>query len=180
MASLQYQGITPRLIAQIVDGIVLAIVNYAIGASMAGAASYSFFGAEALPFVGAGLLVFLLYFAVLEGTWGATIGKMAMKIRVVREDGSACGIGPAFIRNILRIVDILPFLYIIGIIFIQRSDKKQRLGDRIAGTVVVKSAGSVAFVPPTPTTTPAAKFCPNCGAALTADAKFCTKCGSPA
>ncbi len=70
---------------------------------------------------------------------GATLGKKVVKIKVVKEDGSACGIGPAFVRTLLRIIDGLPFLYIIGMVLIARSDKKQRLGDRVAKTVVVKA-----------------------------------------
>lgn len=61
-----------------------------------------------------------------------------MKMKVVREDGSPCRLGPSVIRNILRIVDILPFLYIVGMVLIARSGKKQRLGDRVAHTVVVR------------------------------------------
>jgi uncharacterized RDD family membrane protein YckC len=80
-----------------------------------------------------------LYYILLEGLRGATLGKKLVKIKVVREDGSACGLGPAFVRNILRIIDELPFLYIIGMILISRSNKKQRLGDRLAKTVVVKT-----------------------------------------
>ncbi len=174
MSGLDYQGIGPRLIAQIVDGIILMIVNWILGAAMFGAFTFEVYGAPAFSYMGVGLLVFLLYFVVLEGMLGATAGKMVAKIKVVREDGSACGIGPAAIRNILRIVDALPFLYIIGIILISRSDKKQRLGDSVAKTVVVKSSQTGSVAAPAPS----GAFCTNCGAALPRDTKFCTKCGA--
>jgi uncharacterized RDD family membrane protein YckC len=61
-----------------------------------------------------------------------------LKLKVVQEDGKPCGFGSEAVRTILRIIDGLPFLYIIGMIFISRSDKKQRLGDKLAKTVVVK------------------------------------------
>jgi len=180
MGSMTYQGFAPRLVAQIVDGIILLILNYVIGASMAGATSFDFYGAQAYPLLGAGFLIFLLYFVILEGMWGATVGKMVMKIKVVREDGSPCGLGPAVIRNILRIIDILPFLYIIGLIFMSRSDKKQRLGDKIAKTVVIKPGATPvgAVVVPAVASAGGKKFCTNCGAQLSSGSSFCGKCGA--
>ena len=79
MASLNYQGIGPRLVAQIIDGIVLMVLFFVLGAATFGAFSFSF----GLSFMGGFGLVFLLYFIVLEGWLGATVGKMAMKIKVV-------------------------------------------------------------------------------------------------
>jgi len=181
MGSLAYQGFGSRLVAQIVDGIILLIVNYILGATMAGATSFALYGAEAYPLLGAGGVIFLLYFVILEGMWGATVGKMVMKIKVVREDGSACGLMPALIRNILRIIDALPFLYIIGLIFMSRSDKKQRLGDRVAKTVVVKSGVVPVGTVPVPAVAPSAggkRFCTNCGAELHGGSSFCGKCGA--
>lgn len=88
-----------------------------------------------------GLLYFIIYigyFAYLEGSRGQTIGKMITKIKVVREDGKPIDMNQAFTRNILRIIDGL-IVYLIGAILIWRSNKKQRLGDNIAKTVVVKA-----------------------------------------
>lgn len=60
-----------------------------------------------------------------------------MHIRVVREDGAPMGLVTAFIRNLLRIIDYLPTLYIFGIIMILISNERQRLGDMAAKTVVI-------------------------------------------
>jgi uncharacterized RDD family membrane protein YckC len=136
---MEYQGIAVRFAAQLVDGVILGIVYFLLGFGMTGSFSFDLFGTDALTLLAAWWLISLLYFAILEGTKGATIGKMLLKIKVVQEDGKPCGIVPAFVRNILRIVDALPILYIIGIVLISRSDKKQRLGDRIAKTVVTKA-----------------------------------------
>jgi uncharacterized RDD family membrane protein YckC len=174
MSSLDYQGIGPRLVAQIVDGIVLLILYFILGAAMFGGFTFDVFGFAALSFMGAYMLLFLLYFIVLEGMFGATAGKVAVKMKVVREDGSACGIGPAVIRNVLRIVDALPFFYIIGLILISRSDKKQRLGDSLAKTVVVKSSQAQRIAAPAQ----AKAFCTNCGAELPGGTSFCPKCGA--
>jgi uncharacterized RDD family membrane protein YckC len=83
-------------------------------------------------------LLWLVYFTYFEGTSGQTIGKSLTHLKVVKEDGSKCDFGSAFVRNILRIVDHLPFLYILGIILIAATDKRQRLGDMLAKTIVVK------------------------------------------
>jgi uncharacterized RDD family membrane protein YckC len=79
------------------------------------------------------------YFVLFEGTKGQTIGKMLLHIKVIKEDRSQCDLVAAIIRNLLRIIDGIPGFYIIGVISISRSDKSQRIGDRIAKTVVVKS-----------------------------------------
>jgi len=94
----------------------------------------------------AGLLIlgcFLVpfgYFILLEGPLGKgmTIGKRALNLRVVKKDQSMVGYGASFGRNVLRIIDMLPFLYILGIILISDSDLNQRLGDMAAGTIVIK------------------------------------------
>ena len=75
----------------------------------------------------------------MEGTRGQTIGKKMIKIKVVREDGKPIDMKQAFTRNVLRIVDGLFFIYLIGALLIWRSEKKQRLGDMVAKTVVVKA-----------------------------------------
>jgi uncharacterized RDD family membrane protein YckC len=84
-------------------------------------------------------LLWVIYFTYFEGTSGQTIGKRFTQIRVVKENGSPCDFGSALIRNILRIVDEQPAVYILGIILIASTDKRQRLGDMLAKTIVVKA-----------------------------------------
>jgi len=115
------------------------IIYMLVGFAMAGSFSFDYTGTAAYPLMAASALIGLLYFVLLEGLTGATIGKRLLKIKVVRQDGAPCGIGPALMRTILRIIDVLPFLYIIGMILIARSPLKQRLGDRVAKTIVVKA-----------------------------------------
>jgi uncharacterized RDD family membrane protein YckC len=80
---------------------------------------------------------------ILEGAYGQTVGKMAVKIKVLREDGSKIGYADAAVRNIPRPIDLIPYIipYLLGAIFIWSSDKRRRLGDRIAHTIVVKAGG---------------------------------------
>ena len=73
----------------------------------------------------------------MEATQGATLGKMALGLRVVKTDGSPITWTDSIIRNLLRIIDGL-FIYLVGAIFVWTSPLKQRLGDRAAHTVVVK------------------------------------------
>lgn len=68
---------------------------------------------------------------------GQTIGKMILKIKVVRLDGAPTQWYNLLVRWMLRIVDIWLFFASIGVISILLSDKKQRVGDAAAGTVVI-------------------------------------------
>lgn len=82
--------------------------------------------------------LFLLYFVLLEGYLGQTVGKMFLDIKVVREDtGNVPGVGAATVRNVLRIIDGL-FFYLVGFVAILASSKRQRLGDMAAHTLVVR------------------------------------------
>src|SRR5258706_15782181 len=89
------------------------------------------------------VVVFLLvsgYFAFFEWLWsGQTPGKRWLKLRVIREDGRPITFFEAAVRNILRDFDIMPFpFYSIGLISVFASSKDQRIGDMVAGTVVVR------------------------------------------
>jgi uncharacterized RDD family membrane protein YckC len=85
-------------------------------------------------------LIWLTYFTVLEAISGATLGKRAMGLRVTRVDGGPISWGASLGRNLLRVVDGLPFLYLLGVIVIAISGRDQRLGDMAAGTLVVRAA----------------------------------------
>ena len=174
----EYMGIGTRFGAQLIDWIILIIVYWILGFAMFGTTTWSVAGAPAMTITTVNSIIGLLYFVILEGSNGATIGKKALKIKVVKEDGSKCDISAALIRNILRIIDILPFIYIIGMILISRSEKKQRFGDGIAKTIVIKE-GPVTMRTSTPSApTGKAKFCVECGTDLPKDAEFCGSCGS--
>lgn len=84
------------------------------------------------------IVIWIVYFTYLEGRNGQTIGKMALRIKVVREKGTL-DYGTSFVRNILRIIDWLPFVYILGFIVGLASENNQRIGDHAARTVVVKA-----------------------------------------
>jgi uncharacterized RDD family membrane protein YckC len=105
--------------------------------------------AESLLGAGAGLLMILLfaaqwlYFAVLEGWRGRTPGKAALGLRVVTATGRPIGFRAAALRNVLRAADALPLQYLAGLLSIAglasmaATRRFQRLGDLVAGTMVV-------------------------------------------
>ena len=67
----------------------------------------------------------------------ATPGKRAMNLRVVMDDGMPVTLAASLLRNLLRVVDFLPMLYLTGVLsMLWRADFK-RLGDVVAGTLVV-------------------------------------------
>ena len=133
----RYRGVFVRFIATLIDGLIyMAFAWVMAGAMGLGETSADGFDLSGGPFLLLSLASFG-YFVVFEGLFGGTIGKLILGLRVVNAKGQTPGIGAALVRNLLRIVDALPFLYIVGIIAVLGSEKKQRIGDRAAGTYVV-------------------------------------------
>ncbi|HKO99748.1 MAG TPA: RDD family protein [Pyrinomonadaceae bacterium] len=89
------------------------------------------------------VIVFLIiagYFSFFEWLWnGQTPGKRLLKLRVIREDGRPITFWEALVRNLLRTFDMMPApFYSIGLISVFLSLSDQRVGDMVAGTVVVR------------------------------------------
>lgn len=129
-----------RVLATIVDGILLLIVSIIFSAlfgttsSSGGTVGFSLTGLPALLF----FVVVLAYFIVLEGSLGQTVGKMIVGIKVVQQGSrEAPGFGKATIRTLMRIIDGL-FVYLVAFIAALASTNHRRLGDMVAGTLVVR------------------------------------------
>jgi uncharacterized RDD family membrane protein YckC len=87
----------------------------------------------------ASFIVFSSYFVFFEWIWnGQTPGKRWLKLRVIREDGRPITLWEALARNLIRLFDMFPGLYSIGLITVFLSNRDQRLGDLFAGTVVIR------------------------------------------
>ena len=84
------------------------------------------------------LFVIFAYFILMEAYVGWTVGKRILGMRVVDGTGNKIGLLKSIIRNLLRLVDGLPTLNILGIILIACSPRGQRFGDRVAKTFVEK------------------------------------------
>ncbi|HEX2728466.1 MAG TPA: RDD family protein, partial [Rubrobacteraceae bacterium] len=83
-------------------------------------------------------MLVVLYYVLMEGYLGQTAGKMLLGIKVIRENtGEVPGPGAAAIRTLLRIVDGL-FSYLVAFIAVLATEKRQRLGDMAARTLVVR------------------------------------------
>jgi uncharacterized RDD family membrane protein YckC len=82
--------------------------------------------------------LFWLYPIVCEGLFdGQTPGKRALDLRVVSSDGAPVGWLAACVRNLMRTVDMLPFGYACGLVSGLFDPWGRRLGDLVAGTMVV-------------------------------------------
>jgi len=144
--AVNYAGFGRRFAAHLIDLIVVLIAYIFIGSYVAarvGGVTDDGFELEGVPAVQVIMLTALfalIYFTLAEAYWhGQTLGKKFLRIQVTRLDGSRCGLGPALWRNLIRIVDAFA-LYLVGIILILTSGRRQRLGDRLAHTVVVRKA----------------------------------------
>lgn len=95
-------------------------------------------------------IIFFGYFAIFEAVWsGQTPGKRWLRLRVIKEDGRPINAFESFARNLLRGADFMPLivllpLYSIGILFVFASSRGKRLGDFVAGTVVIKERAAEA------------------------------------
>lgn len=94
---------------------------------------------------------FVTYFSLFEGLWnGQTPGKRTARLRVRMADGTPVTFSAAVFRNMLRIADFFPILYITGLIAIFLNPKSQRLGDLAAGTIVVHEPAAIPQFSPAP------------------------------
>jgi uncharacterized RDD family membrane protein YckC len=139
----QVAGLGTRAIAQVLDllivsGLLLAVYFVALAVSLAGSSI-----AVIVGLIG-GFVVIFGYFWVSEALWsGQTIGKKAFRLRAVGDRGEPLTFAQAGIRNIVRIVDFLPYAYGVGLIVLFVNGKGKRLGDLAAGTIVVKDSDHV-------------------------------------
>jgi len=84
------------------------------------------------------LVVGFLYFSLLEGIWGKTLGKKICGIVVLNDNFTKSTLSKGLLRNLLRVVDLF-FYYGVGLVTAVATMKWQRLGDIVAETVVVRS-----------------------------------------
>lgn len=91
------------------------------------------------------LLIEWGYFSFFELTMGGrSPGKWLIGLRVMRDGGMPITLRESLLRNLLRIVDMLPSQYLVGLVTMVMSPECKRLGDLLAGTVVVRTASAPA------------------------------------
>ena len=141
-------GIGSRFLAVLIDSLiqgttvivsVLLFVGLGFGSRFA-----AFPGSSTAGIWVVAILIFLYfllmygYFILFESIWnGQTPGKRLTHIRVIKDSGQPITAIDAVGRNLLRLVDQLPFAYGIGVLCAWISPQSKRLGDYVAGTVVV-------------------------------------------
>ena len=145
-------GIGSRFLALLLDyliqGVVAAIallffmlVSFSVARAGAGGTAPSTPTAEKWAIAILILIPFLFhwgYFTLFEAFWhGQTPGKRVVKLRVIQQTGRPIGLFESMTRNLIRIVDSLPVFYLAGAISVFFTRQQQRLGDLVAGTLVV-------------------------------------------
>jgi len=164
--SYELAGLGSRGLASFVDHLLFGtgIVILAVGLALIGSAvDLPDFGTIAFALIGSVFLFYIVYFILAEGiTGGRSPGKRLVGIRVIRDDGTAAAALDIIVRNVLRLVDMLPVLYTTGLVSILVHRRSKRVGDMAARTIVVKerllelsdiapAAGSAAQpLPPSP------------------------------
>ncbi|MGI8687587.1 MAG: RDD family protein [Thermomicrobiales bacterium] len=145
--TLPLAGVGTRLLAALLDAlvmigvilialIVIALIGSLIALQPHGVAAGSVLSAFALLF----LFGFVFaYYAGLELLWdGQTIGKRVLKLRVLRDNGTPVDAAAVLARTVVRLVDFLPFGYLVGLISMIVDGRARRLGDIVGGTIVVR------------------------------------------
>lgn len=126
-------GIGSRGIALLVDMVLALIVLIVVGWALQTFGDIGQAGYAVLAFV-----VSIGYPILFEGfAGGRTPGKAAMGIQVVNADATRIGFLAAAIRGVVRPIDMLPGMYLVGVVSILATQRAQRLGDLAASTIVI-------------------------------------------
>ncbi|MEO7677838.1 MAG: RDD family protein, partial [Verrucomicrobiota bacterium] len=135
-SELEAVGFWPRVGAYILDQLILGVISYLIfGSPQTSATSFPEIWTQLGTRLGFNLLISTLYYVGMNGSIGATLGKMVIGARIVNADGSKIGFFRAFLRMLASIVSSLTLG--IGYLIVAFRDDKRALHDLIAGTRVV-------------------------------------------
>ena len=138
---MNYASLSYRILAQIIDYLVFCIIFFPV--------TYLYKGTWLMtpedhlwiifdPICAVFLFIIFAYFIFLEWLTGFTTGKYLLRLKVLTLNGKKITLRQSLIRNFGRLIDGLPFFNIIGMVSIYRSEEGQRVGDKLAGTVVIK------------------------------------------
>jgi len=138
-------GIGSRFLAMVIDTLIQAALYFItalifIFTAPVGFSTFSFLPRLVGPAVAIfiGFAIYWGYFAIFESVWkGQTPGKRYAGIRVIKESGRPINAFEAIGRNLMRAVDGIPGIYGLGLVCMMLNRQSRRLGDFVAGTVVV-------------------------------------------
>ncbi len=141
-----------RFLAAFIDHLIQLFI-------LAGLALAAYSAQDALDWIWSGLgdwllagvillsfFIYTSYFVIFETIWnGQTPGKRLFRLRVIREDGRPIRFYESLVRNLIRTaLDSMPMvivpLYSIGIVSVFLSGRSKRIGDYVAGTVVIRES----------------------------------------
>lgn len=135
--SYRLAGPTQRCAAYLIDFVVRSVVGAVIGVAMLIAGLIGDGFGQGLALIGVFLLEWGYYIACEMLMRGQSPGKRALHLRVVRQNGLPIGFADSFLRNLLRAADFLPLMNALGLTTMCLDKKFRRLGDLVAGTIVV-------------------------------------------
>jgi uncharacterized RDD family membrane protein YckC len=145
-------GIGSRFLAVFIDGLIMgvsilivALVMILVLAALASRVSTTHVNPSATAGKWLIAIIVFFYFAIIwgyfslfEAFWkGQTPGKRLFNIRVLKDSGRQITLFEAMARNLMRVVDYLPSLYMVGVITMLCNKEHKRLGDYVAGTIVI-------------------------------------------
>jgi uncharacterized RDD family membrane protein YckC len=145
-------GIGSRFLAALVDTLLIVILEtivmvtalFAMQTTMGTGEFNSLTGWVIGAFILVAFALLWGYYIVFELLWnGQPPGKRLVKLRVICADGRPITLTESVIRNIARLVDLIPLSYGVGVIAMFLNDRAQRLGDLAAGTLVVFDQGEL-------------------------------------
>jgi uncharacterized RDD family membrane protein YckC len=148
-------GVGRRALAVIVDLLIMSPVLFVIGRAFGHTSVVMTSGGPMYRYnmdlsgVFFSTLVIVVYYTVLEGLFGWSVGKLVTGLVVVYEDGSPIDIQAALVRNLIRVIDGL-FFYLVAAIAVWATPTNQRFGDKAAHTLVVHWASQPAVMPAPP------------------------------
>jgi uncharacterized membrane protein len=135
----RYAKVYHRVAAFLIDAVLMAIiiVGLAVFLLVGGAGTDETIIVYTILFCA--IIVQVVYFTALEYFWkGRTVGKAILGLRVVELGDRRPSFITVFTRNTIRMLDFALFLYVVSMVLIAIGDRAQRIGDRIAETVVLK------------------------------------------
>jgi uncharacterized RDD family membrane protein YckC len=131
-------GPVSRMLAYSVDLAVIGAIELALDKVLA---VLQFFGPDTAGAVSVAVYfaISLVYMSLAEWFWrGQSVGKKLLGLRVVEASGMRLELPQVIVRNLMRFIDALPLLYLVGAAACVLNRRRQRLGDLVAGTVVIR------------------------------------------
>ncbi len=129
----RYAGFVARVVAFVIDMLCIGIARSFLALLF----GFPVF-AKSHDIIWFGSVFGLVYFIVMESSkYQATVGKLAMRLRVVNLNGDRISLSDSIVRNLSKMLSAV--VVFIGFLMVAMDDRKRALHDRIAGTYVIET-----------------------------------------